>query len=191
MRSVHKVSSHVLWKRDIHWRRYKIQEILSIGKWCLSPFQSRHLGTSHSSFKLPSTFPSYFPEAHWQSEISSLSNVTLVLGKARSCRAPNLGSRGAESPGWFDVSPKTSAWDIMHELSGCWWSCQLPVAHSCSLLNHPNSFHGRMFKLKAKFDADSLLYSLSHFECVGHTVHMLPQQCLLSPLTSTVKSSLF
>ena len=70
-----------------------------------------------------------------------------------------------------------------------WWSCQSPVLHSCSLLNHLNSFHGGMFKLNAKSDADSLLYSLSHFECDGHTVHMLRH--LLPPLTSTVKSSLF
>ena len=48
-----------------------------------------------------------------------------------------------------------------------------------------------MFKLNIKFEADSLLYSLSHFECDGHTVHMLTQQRLLPPLTSTVKSSLF
>ena len=46
-----------------------------------------------------------------------------------------------------------------------WWSCQSPVAHSCSLLNHLNSFHGGMVKLNTKFDADLLLYSLSHFEC--------------------------
>ena len=32
-----------------------------------------------------------------------------------------------------------------------------------------------MFKLNAKFDADSLLYSLSYFECDNHTVHMLTQ----------------
>ena len=42
-----------------------------------------------------------------------------------------------------------------------------------SLLYHPNSFHGGMFKLNAEFDADLLLCSLSHFECDGHTVHML------------------
>ena len=30
------------------------------------------------------------------------------------------------------------------------------VAHSCSLLNHLNSFHRGMFKLNAKFDAESL-----------------------------------
>ena len=44
--------------------------------------------------------------------------------------------------------------------------------------------------LNAKFDAGSLLYLLSCFECDGHTVHMLDQQCLPPPL-STVRSSLF
>ena len=48
-----------------------------------------------------------------------------------------------------------------------------------------------MFELNAKFDADSLLYLLSHFECDGHTVHMLTQWHLLPPLASRVKSSLF
>ena len=48
-----------------------------------------------------------------------------------------------------------------------------------------------MFKLNAKFDADSLFYSFSHFECDGHTVQMLIQQHLPPSLTSTVKSSLF
>ena len=60
-----------------------------------------------------------------------------------------------------------------------------------SLLNHLNSFHGGMFKLNAKFDADLLLYLLSHFECNSHTVHMLTQWCLLPPVTSAMKSSLF
>ena len=72
-----------------------------------------------------------------------------------------------------------------------WWSCQSPFARSHGLLNHLNSFHGGMFKLNAKFDADSLLYSLSHFECNSHTVQVLTQWHLLPPLTSTVKSSLF
>ena len=72
-----------------------------------------------------------------------------------------------------------------------WWSCQSPVAHSCGLLNHLNSFRRGMFRLNAKFHADSLFYSLSHFECNGHTVHMLTPWCLPPPLTSTVKSSLF
>ena len=72
-----------------------------------------------------------------------------------------------------------------------WWSCQSPVAHTCGLLNHPNSFCGGMFNLNTKFDVDLLLYSLSHFECDGHTVHMLTQWCLPPPPTRTVKSSLF
>ena len=72
-----------------------------------------------------------------------------------------------------------------------WWHCQSPVAHSCSLLNHLNSFCRGIFKLNAKYDVSSLLYSLSHFECYGHTVHMLTQQCPPPPLTSTVKLSLF
>ena len=72
-----------------------------------------------------------------------------------------------------------------------WWSCQSPLGRSCSLLNHPNSFHGGMFKLNAKFVADSLLCSISHFECHSHTVHMLTQRRLPPPVTSTVKSSLF
>ena len=35
--------------RGIYLSIYKIQEILYLGQWCLSPPQSRHPGTSHSS----------------------------------------------------------------------------------------------------------------------------------------------
>ena len=162
--------------RDSYWGRYKIQETLYLGQWYFSPLQSRHLGTSHSFPKSLSAATSYFPASHQWSEISSLSKVILVFGKSRSHRTPNLGFRGSESPGWFDVSQKKlctrhDAW--VGALS--WWSCQSPVAHSCSLLNHPNSFCGGMFQLNTKFDADLLLYSLSHFECNGHTVHILTQ----------------
>ena len=45
--------------------------------------------------------------------------MILVLGKARSHRAPNLGCSGAESPGWFDVLPKNSAQDVMYEWGHC------------------------------------------------------------------------
>ena len=76
---------------------------------------------------------------------------------------------------------------MMHEREYC---CD-EAAHSCSILSHPNSFHGGMFKLNAKFDVDQLLYLLSHFECDSHIVDMLPQQCPPPPLTSTVMSSLF
>ena len=72
-----------------------------------------------------------------------------------------------------------------------WWSCQPSAVHNCGLLNDLNYFCGGMFKLNTKSDVYLSLYSLSLFECDGHTVHMLTQQCLPHPLTSTVKSSLF
>ena len=56
--------------------------------------------------------------------------------------------------------------------------CTHCIVHE-NLLNHPNSFRGGMFKLNAKSDVDLLLYSLSHFECDGHTVQMLTQWRLL------------
>ena len=43
-----------------------------------------------------SAAPSYFPESHPWSEICFLTKVILVVGKARSCRAPNLGCKVAE-----------------------------------------------------------------------------------------------
>ena len=169
---------------DIYWRRYKTQETLYIGKWCLSPLQSRHLGTSHSS-----------PNCH-QLPCNIFLNLTdclksLVLGKARSLRAPNLGYRGLSHLGDLMFHKKT-----LHRMwcvSGHIAMIKLPITgcHSCGLLNNLNSFCRGMFKLNAKFDADLLLYLLSHFECDGHTVHMPIQWCLPSPLTSTVKLSLF
>ena len=74
---------------------------------------------------------SYFTESHWWSEMSSLLKVILVWGKAKSHRAPRLGCRGAETPRWFDVLPKNSAWDMMHEGAHCCdeaANCQLPIA---------------------------------------------------------------
>ena len=70
-----------------------------------------------------------------------------------------------------------------------WRSCQSPVAYSCGLLNHLNSFCRGMFKLNTKFDADPLPHLLNHFECDDHTVHMLTQWYLQPLLTSTVKLS--
>ena len=66
-----------------------------------------------------------------------------------------------------------------------------PVAHSCGFLNNLNSFCRGMFKLNAKLDAALLLYLLSHFECSSHKIYMLTQHCLLSTLSSAVKSSMF
>ena len=62
------------------------------------PFKAGPLGP-HTVLQLPSAALLYFSESHQWSETSSLSKVILVLGKARSLRAPNLGCTGPESPG--------------------------------------------------------------------------------------------
>ena len=177
--------------RDIYWRTCKIQDTLYTGQCHLNPFKVGTLDLTQFS-QSPSAAPSYFPECRWQYEISSLPKVILVLGKAKSHTAPTLGLSVAESPGWFDVLPKNSAQDMMHEQAHCCdEAAQSPAAHSWSLLNHLNSFCKGMFKLNATFDADSCFYSLCHFECNSHTVHMLTQSYLPPPLASTVKLSLF
>ena len=138
--------------RDIYWRRYKIQKSLYIGQWHHSSLQSRLLGDLTQFSLLPSATPLYFPEPHRWSDISSLSKVILVLVKARSHSVPNVGCRGTESHGWFDVSPKNSARDNEVWAGALlWWSYQsLLVAHSCGRLNHLNSFCGGMFKLNTQ-----------------------------------------
>ena len=167
--------------KDIYWR-YKIHETLYIRQRCLSPLQRRYLGTPHSS-----------PDCHQLPWISSMAWKLLPFkgdfsfGKSKK-KTPNLG--WVTRMIWCFTKKlwiRCDAWVVLLP----WWSCQSPVAHSYGLLNYPNSFHGGMFKVNAKFDANSLLYSLSHFECDGHRVHILIQMHLLPPLTSTVKSSLF
>ena len=150
----------------------------------LSPLQSRHLGTSRSS---PNhhQLPCHIFLNLIDGLKSSLSKVISVLEKARSHRAPNLRCSGAESHRWFGVLPKNCMRCEASVGTLSWWSCQSLAAHSCGLLNHLNSFCGEMFKLNTKFDADLLLYMLSHFECNSHTVHTLTQWCLPPPLTST------
>ena len=44
---------------------------------------------------------------------------------------PNLGCRGAESPGWFDVLPKNSARDMVHEQACC--CCDDTTSHQLSI----------------------------------------------------------
>ena len=124
------------------------------GQWCLSPLQSRYLGISQFS-QLLSAALSYFPESHPWSEISSLSKVVLVSGKARSHRAPNLGCRRCWIT-WVIWYFTKKLWTRCDVWAGTlfWWSYQSPVAHSCDLLNHLNS--RGMFKFNAKFDTDSI-----------------------------------
>ena len=91
---------------DIYWRRYKIQEIFYVARpqfpSKLAPWDFTQFSQSLSAALL------YFPESHRWSEISFLSKVIFVLGKARSLRVPNLGYREAASPGWFHIPQKNS-----------------------------------------------------------------------------------
>ena len=136
------------------------------------PFKGDTLGP-HTVLPITVSCPVIFP---WIS--SMVWNLfpfkgDFTFGKSQSLRAPNVGCRGAESPGWFDVSQKNSVWDVIHEQVCCHdeaASHQLPIATAFWIIW---IIHRGMFKLNAKFDANSLLYSLSHFQCNGHTVHML------------------
>ena len=146
-------------------------------QWHLSLLQSGQAPWDLTQFsQLPSAARSYFPESHWQSEICSLTTGILVWGKARSHRATHLGCSGAESPGWFDVLPKHSLWDVIVWVGALlWWSCQSPVTHSCDLLNHPNSFCRGMFKLSAKLDTDFVaLLAQSFWMWQPHSTHAHP-----------------
>ena len=73
---------------------------------------------------------------------------------------------------------------MIHEWAHC---CDEAANHQLAIavafgIMPPNRFCGGMFKLNAKSDAYSLLCLLSHFECDGHTVHMLTQWCHCPPL---------
>ena len=172
-----KVPSHVLWK---------IETVIEkdVGQWRLSSLQSRHLGTSHSS-----------PSRHQLLRHISL-NLINDLKSLPFQRWFKFWEKPGVIGGWVTwviwCFPKKH-WTRPDSWASTllWWSCQSPVAHSCGLLNHLNSFCGGMFKLNAKFEADVLLYLLSHFECDGHTGHMLTLQGLPPPLTSVGKLSLF
>ena len=94
-----------------------MQETLYTGQW--KNGTAKKAPWDLTQFHTPSAAPLYFPVSHRRAAVSSLSKVILVLGKAINCRAKNLGCRGAESPGWFDVSPKKSAWDLMQEWVRC------------------------------------------------------------------------
>ena len=163
--------------RDIYWRRYKIQKTLYLGQWHLYFLQSRHLGTSHSSPSIlfhcskhsaksfvgiaiscpiifswiSSTFWNLFP---FKGDFS--------FGKSQSRRAPDLGCRGAESPEWFDVSPKTSAQDVMCERPRCHdeaASHQLPIAVAFWII-----------WIVSVEECSSLTQNLMHICCSTHSV---------------------
>ena len=174
MGSVQKVSSHVIWKMETF-----IEEDTRYKKHCTQDnddsdlFKISTLGP-YKILPIAINCPIYFPKSHRQYEISSLSKVILLLGKARSHRVTNLGCRGSESPGWFDVLPKNSSQNMNHERVCCHDEAanhQLPIAAASwiiwivSVEECPSLMQNLM-----QIHCCTLL---GHFECDSHTVHML------------------
>ena len=174
--------------KDIYWRRYKKHCTKDNDSWV--PFK---VGTLGPHTVLPITLGS--------SVIFSL--ILLIVwnlfpfkgdfsfGKARSHRAPNLGCRGAESPGWFDVSQKNSAWDMMHEQACC---CDEAVSHQLLI-----AVVCWIILIVSTEECSSLMQKLLQICCSSHSVILngtaTQYTCSLNgvyhpPLTSTVKSSL-
>ena len=154
--SAQKVSSHIIWKK-----RYK--------KHCTQdndssvPFKVGTLGP-HTVLPITITCPVLFSWIslmvwnlfHFKGDFS--------FGKSQKSQGAKSGLQG----GWVTwvIWCFTKKLCMRHDAWAgtlSWWSCQSPVAHSCGLLNHLNSFCGGMFKFNAKVDAELLLYLLSHF----------------------------
>ena len=125
--------------RNIVHRTIMPQSISKQAPWDLTQFQHLFHCSKYSAKSLDGITISCPIVFSW---ISSMvwnlltCKVILVWGKARSHRAPNLGCKGAESPGWFDVSPKLYTRCDAWVGALLWWSCQSPGAHSCSHFHH-------------------------------------------------------
>ena len=184
MRSSQKVTSHVIWKIETF-----IEEDTRYKKYCIQdndasvPFKVGTLGPHTAS-----PHHHQVPCCIFLNLIDGLKSLPFLFSFGKSHKLQ--GTRSELKCSWDTwviwcfakkLCTRCNAW------AGAllWWSGQSLVAHSCGLLSHPNSFHGGMFKLNAKFDANLLLCSLSHFVCNDYTVHMLTQQHPLTPLTST------
>ena len=141
------------------------------------PFKVGTLGP-HTVLPVPISCPIVFSWISWAVWNLFPFKGHFSFGKSQKSQGTKSGCRGPESPEWFAISQKKfctrrDAW--AGALSR--WSCQSPVAHSCSLLNHPDSFHRGMFKFNATSDADSSLYSVilnvmaTHCTCSFNSIY--------------------
>ena len=148
--------------RDIYWRRYK--------KHCMKdndvsvPSQVGTLGP-HTVSQSPSTASSCFPKYHRRSETSFLSKAILILVKPEVAGSQIWAVAGLSHLGdlMFHRKPLHETWGTEraccrdeaanHQLpiAVAFWIIWIVSTEECSNLS--------------KFDADSLLYSLIHFEC--------------------------
>ena len=159
MRSVQKESSYVILKIEAFIEedtRNIVHRTIT-----LSPLQSRYLGTSHTVLPITISYSIIFS---WISSMiwNIFPKMILVLGKARNCRVWNLGCRGAESPDWFDVSPKNSARDTVYEWAHCHNEAanhQLPIAAAFWII-----------RIDSMEECSSLTQNLMQIHCSTHSV---------------------
>ena len=160
MRSVHKVSSQVIWKIETFLKKIQgPRNIVQGQKWYLSSLQSRHLGISHSFLSCHQLPHCIFLNLTDSLKSHPFQRWFLVLRKAS--RVPNMGYSGAESPGWFDVSPKNPAHDVTRE-----WAYypdaanhQLPIAVAFWII-----------QIVSMEECSSLMQNLMHIRCFTHSV---------------------
>ena len=102
--------------RDIYWSRYKKH-------WTQDnddsvPFKIGTLGP-HTALPITISCPvifSWIPSTVWN---LFPFKGDFSFGKSQKSQGPNLGCKGADSPGQFEVSQKKTARDVMHERAGC------------------------------------------------------------------------
>ena len=110
--------------RDIYWKQFKIQETLYIGQWNLSPLQSRPWELTQFS-QLPSAAPTVLHRFPFTGDFS--------FGKSQKLQ----GTKWCWITWviWCFANKLCMRWDAGEGVL-LWWSCQSPVAQTCSLLNH-------------------------------------------------------
>ena len=132
MRCVQKVSSHVIWKIEVYIENdtwYK--KHYTSDNDALAPFKVGTFG-SHTILPIGISCPIIFS---WIS--SMVWNLfpfkgDFSFGKSQKSQGAKSGPLGglSESLGWFDVSLKSSVWDMMHERLCCDEAAnhQVPIA---------------------------------------------------------------
>ena len=128
---------------------------------------------SDTAFEIPRSASSYCIFSRWS---------LLIAAHTRSAFSDVLLVAGLLECGSLLTDSQPSLKHLCHT-----FTCASLIASSLKCF----WIHRGMFKLNAKFDADFLPSSLSHFEWEDHTVHMLIQWHQSPQITSTVKLSLF
>ena len=100
------------------------------------------------------------------------SNFT--FGKSQKLLGAKLGCRGVESLGWFDISPKNCAWDVIHKQAHCpneaanhqlpiataFWIIQIVSTEECSSLTQ-NLIQIHCFTCSVILNERATLYTCS------------------------------